>query len=182
MRFADRLNHHVSLGGLLSPTQASLRYRRLLNEVEPILGLESARWGDAIERETPFQINDPRWEKLTAPKSWLFANFFPSRSTDLFEDFKKNGLFPDLLPPQLGRSPSRMIQKDEKIVHLINPNDTGIIIFTTNGNDPREAWTGKILGQAYREPIPLEKGQKVMARTYSERKWSALLVSPRPEK
>jgi hypothetical protein len=100
----------------------------------------------------------------------------------MLEDFQKNGSYPKMHAPKLGRLPSRLIKKNENTVHLVNPNDLGIIIFTTNGKDPREAWTGKILGQAYRNPILLKPGEKVMARVYSERTWSALMVSPGPSK
>ncbi len=182
LRFSDRLYQHVSLGGLLSPTQASLRYRRLLNEIEPLLLLEGARWGDAINKDSPFLVHNVKWQKLTSPDSWLFTKFFPRRSMDLIEDFQKYGVFPKILPPKLGRPPSRMIKKNEKTIYLENPNETGIIIFTTDGTDPREAWTGKILGPAYRNPLRINEGEKVMARVYSERKWSALMVSPRSNK
>jgi len=182
IRFSDRLYHHLSLGGLLSPTQASLRYRRLLNEVEPLLLLESARWGDAINQESPFRVHNEKWQKLTAPDSWLFTQFFQNRSKDLIEDFQKDGMFPEILPPTPGRPPSRRVEPHQKTIHLLNPNKVGIIVFTTDGQDPREAWTSAIRGRAYREPITLKEGERVKARIYSERNWSALTILPRTSK
>ncbi|MDA7888218.1 CotH kinase family protein [Akkermansiaceae bacterium] len=178
MKFSDRLYEHISLGGLLSHSQASLRYRRHLNEVEPLLLLEGVRWGDAINKDAPFGIHQEKWEKLTSPESWLFGTFFPNRSRDLLQDFQKDRIFPKIMPPKQGRSPSRRLSPNKKTVHLVNPNDTGIVIYTTDGTDPREAWTGKILGQAYREPISLKNGEPVRTRVYSAGLWSALAVIP----
>jgi hypothetical protein len=147
--------------------------------VEPLLLLESARWGDAINKKAPFGPHYEKWKKLASPESWLFGTFFPNRSRDLMEDFQRDRVFPEIMPPKPGRPPSRRIQTGQKIVHLVNSNDTGIIIYTTDGSDPREAWTGKIRGNAYREPISLKRGEVVKTRVYSERRWSALAVIPR---
>lgn len=182
MRFSDRLYSHLSLGGLLSHPQASLRYRRQFNLIEPLLLLEGVRWGDAINKAQPFSVDQEKWKKLTAPDGWLFGNFFPNRAEDLMEDFQRDRVFPEMMPPKQGRPPNRRVNRNEKIIHLVNPNKTGIVIYTTDGTDPREAWTGKIAGKAYREPISLKAGEVVRTRVYSERHWSALSVIPRPTK
>lgn len=98
------------------------------------------------------------------------------------EDFQRDRVFPEMMPPKQGRPPNRKVNRDEKIIHLVNPNKTGIVIYTTDGTDPREAWTGEIVGKAYREPISLKAGEVVRTRVYSERHWSALSVIPRPTK
>jgi len=89
--FQKRLAKHSSPHGALHPIPASTRYRRLLDETEPLLLAESVRWGDTQE-PISFGTHTSAWQTLTSPESWLFTEFFPKRSTILTRQLRDAGL------------------------------------------------------------------------------------------
>jgi hypothetical protein len=172
LMFADRYHQLTKSGGALSVLEALNRYRKLLNEVTPLLLAESLRWGDA-RRKVPYLAHGPEWEQHNSAESWLFTQFFPMRSEALKQHLREEGIWPDLEPPA---SFTRRGKKLETKFYLKNSNQRGIIVFTTDGSDPRTPWTGKPRGNAFREPMFLKKGTTVKARILSHQKWSPLMI------
>jgi hypothetical protein len=162
VRFSDRLFLHTRSGGALSPEKASARYKKLLDEIEPLLALESLRWGDA-RQEKPFGPWGEAWNKNVDQSSWLFREFFPKRTVEMQKALNGQSLEPPLL--------TKSVRRDGR-VKVFNPNPQGAIVFTTNGTDPREPWTGKPIGQNYEDSIPVHKGQLVKARVVFKGAWS----------
>jgi len=174
LHLADRLQCHTQEGGLLSPRSAAARYRTLIDEVEPLLLLESARWGDLYTEET-YGPQTEHWKKLTSETSWLFEEFFPNRSARLKEHFRHAGFIPDLSPPTISNV-------SRKQVTLSNPNSQGNVYYTIDGSDPRERWTGSPTGSSYERSIPASPKTKVKARVFYEGEWSALAETQVPNK
>jgi len=170
--FADRFHELIGEGGELSPQKAADRYRSLLDGVSPLLLAEALRWGDAQRKES-YLPHGEEWLSLTGPQSWLFKQFFPLRPIALKQHFRAEGLWPELEPPT---SYTRLGRKKETKFYLKNPNQRGIIVFTVDGSDPREKWTGKPRGKAFREPLVLPFGTELKARILSHQKWSALMT------
>jgi len=170
--FADRFHEFITGEGALTPKKASGLYRSLLDEVTPLLLAEALRWGDA-QRKKSYLPHGEEWQNLTGPQSWLFTQFFPLRPIALKQHFREEGLWPELEPPT---SYTRLGKKRETKFYLKNPNQQGIIVYTVDGSDPREQWTGKPRGKAFREALVLPFGTQLKARILSHKKWSPLLI------
>ncbi|MDB4354251.1 CotH kinase family protein, partial [Akkermansiaceae bacterium] len=166
LHLADRLHFHTQQGGLLSPQSTANRYRALLDEIEPLLSLESSRWGNLYTDE-PYGPQTEHWEKLTTQTSWLFQEFFPHRSARLNEHFKQTGLIPTLSPPIISDVSSKQ-------AILSNSASEGKIYYTSDDSDPRERWTGKPTGFLYKQPIRIHPQAVIKARTFHKGEWSAL--------
>jgi hypothetical protein len=170
VKMADRIRRHTQAGGVLSPEEVGTHYRDLLDEIEPLLLLESARWGDS-RREMPFSPLSAEWKKNTSESSWLFREFFPKRSKMLIEHFREDGGYPKLDPP------SARIEK-AGIVFILNPNTEGVVYYTVDGSDPREEWSGRKRGSVYQNPLEVTGETLVNARIYRDGEWSALEQTP----
>jgi len=160
LRFADRLHKHANNGGLLSPENARTRYRALLDEIEPLLVPESARWGDSQQARNPLTPDD-EWADLTAETDWLFTDFFPQRSDNLIADIRAEGTYPDTDPPLFSAHGGTVPSGFD--LTITNPNTSGTIYFTTDGQDPREPWTSAATGNSYTAPIDLTSSVVVKA-------------------
>jgi len=171
LMFADRVNMLIGDNGVLSPTKAGGLYRSLLNEISPLLLAEALRWGDS-RRKISHRPYGEEWEDLTSGNSWLFTKFFPLRPIALKQHFREEGMWPKLDPPGFY---FRTGTKGGRKFYLRNPNSHGIIVYTMDGSDPREQWTGKPRGNAFREPIDLSPGTQIKARILSHQKWSAVM-------
>ena len=171
LMFADRVHELTGENGVLSPNRAGGLYRSLLDELNPLLLAEALRWGDS-RRKVSHRPYGEEWEGLTGKSSWLFTKFFPLRPITLKQHFREEGLWPELDPPGFY---FRNGSKGERKFYLRNPNIRGIIVFTQDGSDPREHWTGKPRGNAFREPINPAPGVQIKARILSHKKWSPMM-------
>ncbi|MGJ8695296.1 MAG: CotH kinase family protein [Verrucomicrobiaceae bacterium] len=171
VNLADRIYHHMRKGGALSSSEAAMRYRALIREVEPLLFLESARWGDLYSEEV-LGPHTKKWIEHTGEDSWLFEEFFPNRSERLKGHFRRAGLYPLVDAPLIEQ------QSDGKIL-VKNPNDGGEIYYTSDGEDPRERWGGKALGIRSREDVVIGHQNQLLVRVLKEGEWSPLVVRKR---
>lgn len=169
---ADRLHQLLGPEGMLSPKKAGALYQQLLDEVTPLLLAESLRWGDS-QRIPGYRPFGSEWKGLTGPQSWLFTKFFPLRSSSLKEHFRKEKIWPDLEPPVWF---TRIDQKERVRTYLKNPNPHGVIVYSIDGSDPRKKWTGKPVGEPFRESLLLESNTRLQARVLRNRRWSALMT------
>ena len=173
---ADRFHELTSEVGALSSKKAGTRYQTLLDEVSPHLIAEALRWGDS-QRAKSYLPYGEEWDQLAGPESWLFQRFFALRPAALKQHLREVGIWPAYEPPTIE---SRTGQDGLEKFYLKNNNTRGIIVYTTDGSDPREKWTGLPLGQAFREALILPSGTTIRARILSYREWSPLFSYTTP--
>jgi hypothetical protein len=171
-RWADHIHKHFHHGGPLGdyPRCFELYKARVTEANEAIRG-ESARWGD-YRRGTPYT----RLE-------WLGVNtqdgsYFTNRSSNVFGYL--SGLYPNTDPPDFEINGSPMYgghASSGDNLTITNPNGSGTIYYTLNGNDPR-AFGGAVNTSggalAYGSVIPLTHSIRVKARVLNSGEWSAL--------
>ncbi len=85
--FITRLRKHFGQGGALTSEKTIARYQKLTKEIESTMVLESARWGDASRKHTPYVLEDWRNQR-----DYLLEVYFPQRSEIVLEQFKQAGL------------------------------------------------------------------------------------------
>ena len=158
--FADRVYHHLTGNGALTPARAIARYRFLAENLEPAIPLEAARWGDA-NAEDAYSLRD--WQ---AERDRLVLYYFPRRTAIVFQQFIRHELYPRFPPPS-------MLALEEP-GHLWLEVEEGEVWFTTDGSDPRKPG-GAINPQAESgNEALIRPGQELKARCFLNGAWSAL--------
>jgi len=173
MLFADRLYRLFFNGGVLSASACGARYGAIADQVSDAVVCESARYGDHLSGD----LNDPmtRDDDWLPMKNDLLANFFPQRSGNVVQQFRNQGLYPLIEPPEFQHGGS--IGAGFSLT-MTNPNGEGTLVYKTDGTDPRKSdgTGGEASGaQAYASPIPLTKTTHVQARVRKNNStWSAV--------
>ncbi|MHC4113481.1 MAG: LamG-like jellyroll fold domain-containing protein, partial [Planctomycetota bacterium] len=172
LRWADHIHKHFHHNGPLDdyPRCFELWQARMAQVNEAIRG-ESARWGD-YRRSTPH--NRLEWLGVNTQD----GSYFTNRSSDVFGYL--SGLYPNTAPPDFEINGSPMyggsVSSGDNLT-ITNPNGSGMIYYTLNGNDPR-AFGGAVntAGGAltYGSVIPLTHSIRVKARVLNSGEWSAL--------
>lgn len=166
LRYADRAYKHLYNGGALTPENASARFEARAMEIESAVIGESARWGDQ-RRSTPY-TRDVEW---TTERNRINNEFFPARPDHVVSQLRIAGLYPDLDPPLFSQHGGEITPASD----LSLTSASGTIYYTTDGSDPRQAWTGASLGTAYSSPLTLTQSSTVKARVHDgSGEWSAL--------
>jgi hypothetical protein len=177
MAFADRVRKHLLGDGALTAGAASARYRRLAEDLDAAMVLESARWGDgpvgSLARRDGGSLWSEFWQRFGAghPQSrdeeWrverdrLLQDFFPRRDLALLWQLCDRVLYPPIAAPDLD-PPGGVPQPALRLV--MRPGQGGCpgarrdgqIYYSLDGIDPREAdsgqpsqpWTGRISHKA----------------------------------
>ncbi len=195
--FADRVRRHLFDGGALTPESAAERYRVLADEVDAAIVPESARWGDGGPAERTRNENFEMWTLFWSVYSdgypqnrddhWrperdrLLARFFPVRTGIVLEQLCKEGLYPRVSAPVVSHYTPSGKTSALAFMSPYGPScessrTDGTIYYTTDGSDPREAWTGAVSQGArpYDGPVTLTGFTPVKARQRSNAEWSAL--------
>ena len=104
--YRESFKQHVDLffkeGGVLSPQKATELYRKRLDEIDPAIILESARWGDyreAVSGQT--YERDDQW---VAERDRLLNDYFPRRTDIVLDQFKDKGWYSENNTPGGGDS------------------------------------------------------------------------------
>ena len=92
--FASRVDKWCGKDGILGTAACQQRYETLLNQVEPALIAESARWGD-IHTDEPYTPME-HWQNQ---KQRMLKDWFPNRTDIMLNELKKHGLTTDSLTP-----------------------------------------------------------------------------------
>jgi len=170
LRFADHVHRHMVADGVLAPQNAWKLYERLASQIDRAVVGESARWGD-YRREPPY-TRDVEW---IATLRWLRDVYFPQRTAIVLEQFRADGLYPQVSAPVFnkwgGSVPKGFVFRIE------NPGGSGTVYYTLDGSDPRVARSGAVSpeAQAYTGPFPLTEPVTIKARVRSDGgQWSAL--------
>ncbi len=99
--FAERVEKWCRTDGVLGAAACQRRYEALLNELEPALLAESARWGD-IHSEEPYTPME-HWQ---TQKQRMLQDWFPNRSAVLLKELRAYGLTNDSLSPESPNEPT----------------------------------------------------------------------------
>ena len=181
MRWADQIHKHFHHGGPLSNPRSNEIYQARVTQINEAIRGESARWGD-LRREPPHVRTE-----------WLSVNtqngtYLPPRSyTDtnnrgsVYNSLVGARLYSTTEPPDFQVDGSPMFggyvsfQDD---LTITNPGGSGVIWYTTNGNDPRSFGDAvNTAGGALQftgADIPLTHSIRVKARVLNGAVWSAL--------
>ncbi len=167
--FGDRVEKHFSPGGTLTPQAAAARWETRAEQLEPVVILESARWGD-YRQARPYGMLD--W---TRERNRLLNSHFPARSNAVLGQFRNIRVY-----SRTG-APIASVDAGEvdagTAVELSLPNgQEGQILYTLDGSDPREAFAGaaSASAMAYTSAIPITAYTILKARTLDGESWSAL--------
>jgi len=181
IRWADHIHRHFHHGGPLSDPRANEIYGARVAQINEAIRGESARWGD-YRREPPHV----RTEWLNVPTQR--GTYLPPRSYknssspgSVYTALVGAGLYSGTEPPDFEVNGSAMYGgyvafQDE--LTITNPNASGVIWYTTNGNDPRlPGGAANTAGGALQftgAAIPLTHSIRVKARVLDGGVWSAL--------
>ena len=191
LRFADRVNKHFFNDGVLTTSSLRARYQKKAEHVRKMIFGEVARWGSYYPdhsgtSNTPdnwkFNVhyassdyktvyNEATWEKEA--KS-ITNTFFGGRWNTYKTQLSNAGLWTDAQ----AATAKFAVSADGKSATLQIPSGTGVkVYYTTDGSDPREAFTGKVLGTEYTKGQEIkatgDEPVKARART-SNGTWSAI--------
>lgn len=194
LNFADRVHRHlVAPDGALTPAANIARWQQRQAELDTAMVAESARWGD-YRRDVHVRGAAVLY---TRNGSWLTemnriagaSGYFSGRTNTVLNQLRNNGIQP-VLYPTLNAAEFRK-NSDNTLIGSANvpagfqlkmvipspPGGTNTIYFTTDGQDPRVAFSGAVntpSAQAYTAPIAINATTTVKARVLNATTWSAL--------
>jgi hypothetical protein len=128
MRFADRVYKHFFNAGVLTPKACTDRFMARVHQVEMAIIAESARWGDS--KRTKPRTKDDDW---LPDINGVVANYFPSRTGVVFNQFKSQGWWPNVDPPIMNTHGGQVAAG----YSLQMSSSSGAIYYTLDGTDPR---------------------------------------------
>ncbi|MCS1409345.1 MAG: hypothetical protein M2R45_02525 [Verrucomicrobia subdivision 3 bacterium] len=183
LRVADHIYKNFFNGGPLTAAAVRDCIKKRAEEIESAVICESARWGDV---EHGFrQGQDPRRDEnrklvraFNREDDWrpemnrILNEYVPKRSDVALAQLYRQGLYPDVDPPQL----SRLGGKVKSGYRLEMKAAVGTIYYTTDGLDPR-CVGGRVAdwAQLYTEAIEIRRNTKIKARVLLDGDWSALV-------
>lgn len=166
MCFADRAHLHLSSEGALSDAEAKERWGLLNAFVEDAVLAESARWGDTVDHRNPRTVERDWWNEVRRIESLMVGN-----GDELLDALKAEGFYPDVDPP------FAILEEVGEGVRITfsNPNETGDILYTLDGPDPRVPG-GQVHSASVSDggPFLISQNTLVRARVHLNGQWSAL--------
>ena len=191
LRFADRVNKHLFNGGALTTAAATARVNELAAQVDPIIHAEAARWGSS-------SLNRNTWLNTAKATIINFINnggAIPSghpaltpgdRTSILLQQLKGyqdpigtgKALYPAVAAPTFSAPFGGIVEANHPLT-ITNPNGSGILYYTSNGNDPRLIGGGVTPGSSSASAsalLTLAQTCTVSARVFDSATstWSAL--------
>ncbi len=165
-QFIDHVQVCFLNDGPMTVDASLARFMARVDEVEPAIIAEAARWGD-MRVSTPFNKTD--WQNEI---EWLVNTYFPGRGTTVYSQLYADGLYRAAPTFNLygGSVPSGF--------RLTMYAPVGTIYFTTDGvTDPRDIGGGvNSTATLYTDPVVISSTTTVMARRYyGDEIWSGLV-------
>lgn len=178
-RFADRAYRHLNQGGALFSDSSLMRLNKRINEVDLAVVAESARWGDA---KTDGSYSFTRNYNWIPEINKLREEFIPFRTEIVKEQLREAGLYPELEAPVVispeGPVTAELTRLEPPLnVQIDNPNPSGTIYYSINGNDPRLPGGGvssTAIPSTATVNLTLSVSTRIIARVLSNGTWSAL--------
>jgi hypothetical protein len=175
LKFADHVQKHFYHDGLLTPEAAAEIYRFRADQINLVMRVESARWGDN-------QIDNGHRKRYTRP-DWvdnfddMMNNYFPRRTNNVIRQLERLNWFESGIAPEfsIDGTPQHggFIDSDSS---LTMQAPEGTIYYTTDGSDPRVEG-GEISPTAltYSGAVPLTATTTVRSRLrMTDGSWSPL--------
>lgn len=135
--FLDAAYKHFFDGGTLTPEAATARFMERIQEIDPAIIAESARWGDA--QQTAVQPPRTKDDDFLPTVDGIVNEFFPNRREVVLGQLKARGWYPETEPPSFRIEESGKgggpVGNNASLT-LENPNDAGKVYYTTDGSDP----------------------------------------------
>lgn len=135
LKFQDAVQKHFYNGGAMTPEAAAELYRHRSDQIDLVMRVESARWGDNQEdngeRKT---YTRPDW---VATRDGLFNNYFPRRTEVVIGQFGSRDWFTE------GQAPVFHVDGTEQHGGYAGTGSVsmtgieGTIYYTLDGSDPR---------------------------------------------
>lgn len=173
IRFADRVQKHLFDGGPLSEEGAAAIYEKLAEEIYLAIVCESARWGDYRRSTGESDVTYTRDDFWLPRKEALMKDFFPYRTQILLQQLKEAELYPKQVQAPVFSEDSGTYMDSISV----NISGKGQVYFTTDGKDPRVAYSAKVYSGAslFSEDLNLKESSLIKARCLLDGEWSALV-------
>lgn len=163
--FGDRVHRALFNDGALASANSIARYQEIIQELQPVIVAESARWGD-MHRSTPY--TKVEWQAETQN----VVNFLSNRHNIFLQQLRTAGLYPNVVAPTFSQHGGNVPAGFD--VAITAP--AGAIWYTLDGSDPRmlggEISPTAVLYQG--SPVVIPTTRTLRARVLSGGQWSAL--------
>lgn len=141
--FADKVQEHLTNGGVLTPDGAVSLWEVRKNEMYEAIVAESARWGDyrrdvdPVGPPSPIPLYD-RDQEWTAERNRLLTQYFPVRTDNVLQQYRSKGILPDKAAPVFSLVAGQVVPGAS--LQISSP-DGGDLYYTLDGSDPRASAT-----------------------------------------
>ena len=162
--------------GSFCPEQSKSRYQARAAQIEKAIIAESARWGDSKVDTARTKDDDwiPELERI-------YNEYMPKRTEIVVGQLREDSLYPSIEPPVFSAGQTIIVRKISGSsgyqLTITNPNSSGNIIYTTDGDDPRSPGGGENPASkksASSVTITINTTTLINARIRNESEWSAL--------
>ncbi len=176
MSFVDRVYKLCFNNGVMTDDNSRLRWSVLNDHIKNAVVAESARWGDGIN-DGKTRTRDEHWQNEVDRLDGLMNG----NVQRLIDALRAEDYYPMIDPP-LFKNNGEAIEVPELSVSsgftigLENPNNNGVIYYTTNGVDPRMS-RGEVSADAIaysNEDLNFHNSTTLLARVKDGNEWSAL--------
>ncbi|MHC4739934.1 MAG: chitobiase/beta-hexosaminidase C-terminal domain-containing protein, partial [Planctomycetota bacterium] len=132
--FADRTHKLLYNGGPLTDARCIARFEGLNSHIEQAIYGEIVRWGDVDNTSWP--VDHGEWQGF---QDYAVSNWFTGRRNVLLGQLRNRGLYPDTDAPVFNINGSYQhggYVSEGSSLTMTNPNGSGTIYYTVDGNDP----------------------------------------------
>ncbi|MCF7976109.1 MAG: lamin tail domain-containing protein [Phycisphaerae bacterium] len=178
-RFANRTFKHFFHDGVFTPAASQARILARADQIETAIIAESARWGDS-KRASPFNRDSHWWPEV----NMIVNDYMLDRTDIVLGQLQDKGWYPLFDPPQFsvnGQPQGSSTVAVSAQLSLLNPNHSGDIYYSMDGQDPRSADTAEpvtevIVGldapRRYVVPYDDDLGQAWIRPDYDDSQWT----------
>jgi len=135
--FANRTYKHFFNNGVFTPEKSQERLLARAQQIEVAIVAESARWGDS-KRSSPFNRDSHWWPEI----NMIVNDYMMDRTDIVFDQMVNKHWYPLFAPPEFvvnGESKGSSTVTPEAQLSMSNPNGSGDIYYSIDGEDPRTA-------------------------------------------
>jgi len=130
--FADRVYQHFFHKGTLTEEVAQQRWLKINEQIRSAVVAESARWGDAMKNQgQPTRTRNEDWRGEVD----TIYNMIQGNSRQFLDHLRQQGYYPMIDPPEFSERDTVLLPEHE--LWLTNPNESGVVYYTTDNSDPR---------------------------------------------
>lgn len=174
VKMMDSAHNLVREGGPLSQDRLSAHFNELRAYGESFLFAEEARWGAyRKDYQSKNEIHGlAEWRTVTDAcyNNWIASG---KRTRFFLNELSKRGFYPRHFTPEFTTNAASTVATMTRL------DATNTVYYTTDGSDPREAWTGAVAATAmaydFATEISLTGGGELKARSRTpDGKWSYL--------